>query len=546
MPITALRPMDPTAMGPHRLLARLGQGGMGTVYLGVSPDERAVAVKVLRESVTDPLARRRFRSELEALRRIRGPHLVEVLDADVEADPPYLVTRFVPGERLDDVVRRCGPLPVEALRQVARGLADALTALHGVGVIHRDLTPGNVLVLDGQPYVIDLGLATAADLTALTSSGLVIGTAGYLAPEQVTGSGLSPAVDVHAWGATVAFAGTGRPPYGIGRPEAVLYRIVHESPDLEGLPPPLDRLVTAAMDSDPLRRPSAHALLSGLGGASATEPVTVRLSRDADVTTLLGPEVLRAGRTPSTARELVSATSDARPTMPASCGPQEYDAASYDSATHSLPPYVTRGEPDALRGEDDSLPAERISPARSLQAVLTSLAALALVAAGTLAAPIIGAGTALVLLTGLRAVGRSSQRLTDRRQRRGGSRRRDPLVSTLGAPWHLVLAGCTTLLSLPLVLAVAAVPAGAVWLLDPQLSGLERPELTAATATAVGLAVGLRDGAHRRTRRMLRRGLWRSTPGPVSAIALLLVITALVGLLLATAEGAAPLFWPAT
>ena len=248
MPVTPLRPSDPACVGPHRLLGRLGQGGMGTVYLGVSPDDRAVAVKVLRDGLADHDARRRFRHELEALRRVRGPHLVEVLDADVEADLPYLVTRFVPGTRLDDLVARTGALPLEDLHQVARGLADALSTLHGAGVVHRDLTPGNVLVLDGQPHVIDLGLATAADVTAMTRSGLVIGTPGYLAPEQVTGSAVSPAVDVHAWGATVALAGTGRPPYGTGRPEAVLYRIVHAEPDLEGLPPSLADLVVAAME----------------------------------------------------------------------------------------------------------------------------------------------------------------------------------------------------------------------------------------------------------------------------------------------------------
>jgi serine/threonine protein kinase len=140
---------------------------------------------------------------------VRGPHLVEVLDADVDADLPYLVTRFVPGRRLDDLVAESGPLEDDALRLLARGVADALTTLHRAGVVHRDLTPGNVLVLDGSPQVIDLGLAVAADVTAQTRSGLVVGTPGYLAPEQVLGGEVGPAVDVHAWGATVAMAGTG-------------------------------------------------------------------------------------------------------------------------------------------------------------------------------------------------------------------------------------------------------------------------------------------------------------------------------------------------
>ncbi|CAN5199457.1 hypothetical protein BH24ACT10_BH24ACT10_12460 [soil metagenome] len=226
MPVSPLRPGDPAVVGPHRLLGRLGQGGMGTVYLGVAPDDRAVAIKVLRDNplhtVGDPDGRRRFRHELAALRRVRGPHLVEVLDADIDADQPYLVTRFVPGRRLDELVAEDGPLQGDALRQLARGVADAITTLHAAGVVHRDLTPGNVLVLDGSPQIIDLGLATAADVTALTRTGLLVGTAGYLAPEQVTGHEVTAAADVHAWGATVALADTGRPPYGTGRPEAVL------------------------------------------------------------------------------------------------------------------------------------------------------------------------------------------------------------------------------------------------------------------------------------------------------------------------------------
>ncbi len=530
MPVTPLRPSDPAQVGPHRLLARVGQGGMGTVYLGVSPDERAVAVKVLRDGVADPAARNRFRRELDALRRVRGAHLVEVLDADVDADMPYLVTRFIPGQRLDDVVAKAGPLPGRELHQVARGLADALTTLHAAGVVHRDLTPGNVLVLDGQPHVIDLGLATAADLTALTHSGLVVGTPGYLAPEQVRGWSVSPAVDIHAWGATVAFAATGRPPYGMGRPEAVLYRIVHDVPDLAGLQPPLDRLIAAAMDPEPLRRPTAHELLSELGGARAAEPVTVRLPHDVDprsldVTALLTPEA------PQPARELVASSSGAYRTPPGG---------------FALPPYEHETdvyEPEVPPWQDEPAAAPRPHPARTLQVVVMSAAAVGLVAAGTLVAPVLGAAAALSLLVSLRAVGRSSDRLRDRRERRGG-RRRDPMVTTLGAPWQVVRGLLDTALSLPLLAAVAALPAGAVWLLDPAVRGLDRPELTAATATAVGLVTGLSRGAHQPSRRMLRGALVRATPHPRSALAVLVPVVALAGLLLATAEGAAPTYWP--
>lgn len=581
MPVTPLRPSDPACAGPHRLLGRLGQGGMGTVYLGVSPDDRAVAVKVLRDGFPDPDARRRFRHELDALRRVRGPHLVEVLDADVEADTPYLVTRFVPGTRLDDLVARDGPLPLDDLHRVARGLADALAALHGAGVVHRDLTPGNVLVLDGQPHVIDLGLATAADVTAMTRSGLVIGTPGYLAPEQVTGSAVSPAVDVHAWGATVALAGTGRPPYGTGRPEAVLYRIVHGQPDLEGLPGPLAGLVRAAMDPEPERRPDARTLLVALGGATRAEPVTVHLPhdvdpQDVDVTTLLrapsavpdAPEPLRRPTRPLTQpdRVLAAAATGPRATLPVAAGPvpppwvsapsppppptdgpppygsDRDDAGGWDWAPDdaALEPYDDDSPHDDERSEDEP---SRRSPARDLQVAASAAAALAVVGAATLVAPVVGALGVLVVLALLRATGRAGERLRGRRERRG-QRRRDPLVTALSSPWHLVLALVDTLLSLPLLIVCAAVPAGLVWLASPDVSGLDVPELTAATGVVAALLVGLSRRVHTPSRRLLRSALLTATPGASSAVAVALALATTALLLLATAEGTGAVWWP--
>ena len=513
MPLAPLRPGDPSAVGPHRLLARLGQGGMGTVFLAVSPDERAVAVKVLRDPVVDGEARRRFRHELQALRRVRGPHLVEVLDADVEADLPYLATRFVPGRRLDELVADHGPLEPEPLRVLARGIADALATLHHAGVVHRDLTPGNVLVVDGSPQVIDLGLATAADVTALTRSGLVIGTPGYLAPEQVTGRAATSAADVHAWGATVAFAGTGRPPFGTGRPEAVLYRIVHEEPDLDGLPYDLRRLVEAALHRDPDRRPAASDLLRELGGASSEQTTVLRLPRDVDATTVLAMD----GAAPT-----------AVITAPAPPYEEPYEDEPYDQA---LVPWA------------EDVPEPRRSGTRSLQLLLTGLAALAVVATASLVAPVLTGGLVLLALVLLRAVARSSERLAVRRERRGG-RRSDPFVAALGAPWHLLAALLDTLVALPLMALAAAVPAGAVWLLDPTVDGLERPELTAATATVTALLVALARRGSRRSRWALREALVTATPSAAAGVAVGTVLVASAVLLLATAEASAPSWWP--
>ena len=537
MPVTPLLPGDPAVIGPHRLLGRLGQGGMGTVYLGVAPDDRAVAVKVLRDNplhaVGDPDGRRRFRHELAALRRVRGPHLVEVLDADVDAAQPYLVTRFVPGRRLDELVAETGPLQGEALQQLARGLADALTTLHAAGVVHRDITPGNVLVLDGSPQLIDLGLATAADVTALTRTGLVVGTAGYLAPEQVTGGAVTAAADVHAWGATVALAGTGRPPYGTGRPEAVLYRIVHHEPDLDGLPADLAGLVDAAMDRDPARRPTAAALRDQLGGASQAQPLAVHLPHDVNETTVLDVAALRTVALTRPVPALV-------PSGPPPPSPPEDEA--YDDGTYDEP-YDDQAYGDEVVRWDAEPPAPRTSATRSGQAVLTGAAAVAVVATGALVAPVVTAVLALLGVLLLRAGGRSAERLALRRERRG-ERRRDPLVSMLGAPWHLLAALADTLVSVPLVALVAGGSAGAVWLADPVVNGLERPELTASTAITVALVVLLSRRGHRRTRLALRRALVTSTPSTAGAVAVLAVLLGSAVLLLTAAEGSAPTWWP--
>ena len=246
---------------------------MGVVYLAADPQDRLVAVKALRQGVSvDPNARYRLAREVETMRRVHSPFVAEVLDADVTSEPPYIVTRYVQGRSLEDVVAESGPLAGEALARLAYGLASAMNAVHAAGVVHRDLKPGNVMLADGKPVVIDFGIAQAPDLTRLTMTGMFMGTPGYLAPEVIEGKPSGPAADVHSWGATVAFAATGRPPFGIGSFETIFYRIVHGQPDLDRFPPPLAPLVVDALARDPARRPSAGDLSARL---AALDPASL-------------------------------------------------------------------------------------------------------------------------------------------------------------------------------------------------------------------------------------------------------------------------------
>jgi hypothetical protein len=251
----------PDKFGPYRVLERIGEGGMGVVYLATDAEQRPVAVKVLRPAVAgDPDARRRLAREVETMRRVRSPFVAEVIDADVTCDPPYIVTRYVRGRTLDQVVSTRGPLRGDDLAKLARGVASGLAAVHAAGVVHRDLKPGNIMLCDGEPVVIDFGIAHSPDSTRITQTGMFMGTPGYLAPEVIEGKQSGPASDVHSWGATVAFAATGRPPFGSGSFETIFYRIVHGQPDLDGCPRPLLPIVAAALARDPSRRPASAEL----------------------------------------------------------------------------------------------------------------------------------------------------------------------------------------------------------------------------------------------------------------------------------------------
>ncbi|MEV5612930.1 protein kinase [Streptomyces sp. NPDC052225] len=254
-----LEDTDPRTAGAYRLMARLGSGGMGRVYLSYTPGGRAVAVKVIRpELAEDPEFRRRFRAEVAAASRVHGLYTAPVVDSDTESAVPWCATAYVPGPSLAEAVREHGPLPQDTVLRLIAGVAEALQAVHAAGIVHRDLKPSNVLLADDGPRVIDFGVARAADATSVTQSGTAVGTVAYMAPEQVLGGEASGSADVFALGQTAVFAATGRAAFGEGEPHAVLYRVVHEEPDLSEVPDVLRDLTARCLRKPAAERPSVE------------------------------------------------------------------------------------------------------------------------------------------------------------------------------------------------------------------------------------------------------------------------------------------------
>jgi serine/threonine protein kinase len=264
-----LQQTDPSRVGRYRLTARLGAGGMGVVYLAETKDGYPVAIKVLRPELADnPEFRTRFGREVAALSRVQGVCTVRVIEADTEAPKPFLVTEYADGPALSEYVNERGPLDPQMLYGLATGLAEALTAIHAAGIVHRDLKPSNVLLTATGPKVIDFGIAQALDTTNLTRTGITVGSAGYMAPEQITGRA-GTAADIFTWAVTVAFAASGQSPFGSGTSEAMLFRIMHQAPDISAVPPGLRPLVEAALAKDPQARPTAPQLLAELTRGAA-------------------------------------------------------------------------------------------------------------------------------------------------------------------------------------------------------------------------------------------------------------------------------------
>ncbi|MBW8792914.1 MAG: serine/threonine protein kinase [Streptomyces sp.] len=346
---------EPTAVGPYRLLGRLGSGGMGRVYLGRSAGGRSVAVKIVHPHFAlDEEFRARFRREVQAARRVGGAWTASVLDADPDAPVPWVATAYAAGPSLTAAVTDGGPLPARTVRALGAGLAEALAAVHELGLVHRDVKPSNVLLTLDGPLLIDFGIARATDGTAsLTSSGVSIGSPGYMSPEQILGKGATGAADVFSLGAVLAYAANGAPPFPGDSSAALLYKVVHEEPELGSLDGELREVAEACLAKEPGRRPGPAEVARRLAPEGAARLVAggwlpralvERVSRSAvEVLNLEAAEAVPAAApafgpvessTPSVA---VAGEFGPPPTVPPAAVPEPQDAVPTSEATPEMP-----------------------------------------------------------------------------------------------------------------------------------------------------------------------------------------------------------------
>lgn len=530
MPVTERLP---TSLGPYRLQDKLGEGGMGVVHLARDPEGRLVAVKVLRSLMAqDDTGRRRMIREVETMRRVRSPYVAEVLDADVSGEFPYIVTRYVPGPTLEDSIQQRGPLSAAGVELLANGLAQALTAIHAAGIVHRDLKPGNVILAEDRAVVIDFGIAQPTGATRLTQTGMVMGTPGYLAPEVIKGEPSSPASDIHSWGATVAFAATGRPPYGTGSFETIFFRVISGRPDLTGVPGSLVPLVSAALAVDPPRRPTAAWLAvqtvapDAAPGAAALRAATLAATAPAAA----APAAPSAA--PSAAPPQPSWTPHPEPRQPA--GPALPPGPIGRAAIPPDPPRAATGEPRAAGQRAAGQRAAGQEP-KWLPGLAFAVAAAAL----TVMLPIAGLIVSLAMITLLRSADLAQNRLSARRSLRG-PRPSDPLVVILLAPLSVARALLTTLLLAPMALATGA----AAWAATIVATHHAESTRAAAFASAAVVACYSLGPGSGRPRRQLRRLMSPLARTPLAATGAAVATWCLAAAAITLATSQPPYYWP--
>ena len=265
VPLEPLRDRDPRELGPFRLLGRLGAGGMGVAFLAEGGGQWAVVKMVRSELAEDRSFRARLSRELDAMGRASGPHTASLLDSDVLADPPWFAMEFIPGMTLTRRVDDSGALPMAEVVALAVAMVDVLVSVHGAGIVHRDLKPSNIMMSPTGPKLIDFGIADMSEGTQLTKTGMVLGSTGWLAPEQVRGDQVTSATDIHAWALCVLYAATGAPPFGADNSTATIYKVLEAIPVIpQEIPSPLRELLSAAVAKEPSHRPTLERLSSEL------------------------------------------------------------------------------------------------------------------------------------------------------------------------------------------------------------------------------------------------------------------------------------------
>jgi serine/threonine protein kinase len=540
----------PRTLGPYRLQDRLGEGGMGVVHLARDPEGRAVAVKVLHPLGSEGVnARRRLAREVETMRRVRSPYVAEVLDADVTGEFPYIVTRFVTGPTLDEMVRTRGPLSGPGLRRLGHGMAEALTAIHAAGVVHRDLKPGNVMLSDDRPIVIDFGIAQAGDATRLTQTGLVMGTPGYLAPEVIEGEPSSPASDVHSWGSTMVFAATGHLPFGGGSYETIFYRIISGRADLSGVPGPLVPVISAALARDPSHRPSAG-WLSAQAATLDMSAATATYAGAPLTETQYPREVVSIPAVPSAAPPVPAARVAAAPPAPKQAARDVADLlppVSYPRASkpQNQPAYRDQAGPWGPQGPKPAgaAPAPASAPASRPAARPNTAAGLAIMVALvalTVVLPVAGLLVALAVITLLRAADRAQSKLAVRRSVRG-PRASDLVVVLVTAPLTVARALLTEALMAPLAVIVGAAVYGLAVVVTHS-ADMTRAGAYAAAAAVAWYALGPGSGSPRRQLNRMAGAVARTR---TSAAVITLSVWALAVAAVLFAASQAPYYWPA-
>ncbi len=521
-------------VGPYRLLTKIGEGGMGVVHLAQAPDGDRVALKVLRPHVIgDDEARERLAREVSSMRRVSSPRIAEILDADPWGETPYVATRYVPGLSLHQHVRTEGTIEGEDLRWFAAGLAEAVAAVHSVGVLHRDIKPSNVLIEGRSPVLIDFGLARLAEDPRLTHTGWLLGTPGYLAPEILYGEDATTASDVHSWAATVVFAATGRGPFGSGPAIAIMDRVRRGEHDLTGVPDDLLPLLRAALAPEPDDRPTTGEVLAAVRGRAAVRPAPIAAAPDPTMPFVLAqpdPDPTSRGwqRGGAEEHEGAGGWSDATGTVGAAAvaptpttpltvpGPRLDRAPGLEPAARSgndldpaawqpdgsepaarqpaafepaRAPYMQPPPPRSQAAPDQRpslLPGDAMRPrptgtAKAQRALLLG-GLLAVVTAGFATAPYLTVGVAAALALVVRTVSWTTESARQRQHLRGRRRWYDAPLTVLSSPWYLLVAAGGTLalvlwavmviLAAGLVLMISPVPTPAVLLLLGAILGV--------------------------------------------------------------------------